>query len=113
MAASYRGLLASWIGGASTVPTQAGYRSLLASWVGGAFVPSGTQAGYRSLLAPWIGGASVPPGVQAGFSSLMAMWMGGNVGGLVSVVAGGTPVPHKLLAQRVIRSRPRSLQRRR
>ena len=89
------------------------YRGFLASWIGGASKPPGAQAGFRSLIAPWMGGVSAPSAAQAGFPSLLAMWMGGNVGSVVSVAVGGTPVPHKLLAQRVIRSRPRSLQRRR
>ena len=60
MAGSYRGFLASWIGGASKSP--------------------GAQAGLRSLVAPWIGGVSAPSAAQAGFPSLLGMWMGGNVG---------------------------------
>jgi hypothetical protein len=58
----YRGLLAFWCGGATSVtPTGAqGYRGMLAFWAGGAgsVTPTSTQ-GYRSLLAHWLGGAGV------------------------------------------------------
>lgn len=65
--AGYRGLLAPWIGGASSAPeaADAGFKGLLAPWIGGAASPSADNSGYRSLLAFWAGGAcnagSIPP----------------------------------------------------
>src|SRR4051812_6063013 len=60
-AVGYRGLLAFWCGGASSLaPTgAAGVHSLLAPWLGGAGVPNAGTSGYRSMLAHWLGGAGV------------------------------------------------------
>lgn len=58
----YRGLLAFWCGGATSItPTAAaGVHSLLAPWLGGAGVSQTGTTGYRALLASWLGGAGVP-----------------------------------------------------